>query len=94
MAIAAETPGEDPKNILAAQLRDQGYDCALKAQASVDPAQSVVLMSYSSGTTGLPKGVLLSHRNLVANVLQTEATSASGPVTSPWPSSPTSMSTG
>jgi len=25
---AAETPGEDPKNILAAQLRDQGYDCA------------------------------------------------------------------
>ena len=34
------------------------------------PGASVVAMPYSSGTTGLPKGVLLTHRNLVANVLQ------------------------
>ncbi len=36
MAIAAETPGEDPKNILAAQLRDQGYDCAQPKSAERD----------------------------------------------------------
>ncbi|MET0297121.1 MAG: AMP-binding protein [Microbacterium sp.] len=35
-----------------------------------DPATHVAVLPYSSGTTGLPKGVMLSHRNLVANVEQ------------------------
>ena len=33
----------------------------------------LVTLPYSSGTTGLPKGVMLTHRNLVANVAQTPA---------------------
>ena len=33
-------------------------------------AQTVAALPYSSGTTGLPKGVMLSHHNLVANVYQ------------------------
>jgi len=44
----------------------------LAEQAAVDPGD-VVALPYSSGTTGLSKGVMLSHRNLVANLLQTAA---------------------
>ncbi|KAK5643729.1 hypothetical protein RI129_007574 [Pyrocoelia pectoralis] len=36
----------------------------------VDTNNTAVLL-YSSGTTGLPKGVELTHRNIIANVMQT-----------------------
>ena len=42
---------------------------------AIDPSTHVAVLPYSSGTTGAPKGVMLSHRNLVANVEQ-----ATGPV--------------
>ncbi len=40
------------------------------ATPSLSPARDVVALPYSSGTTGLPKGVMLTHRNLVANLAQ------------------------
>ena len=33
----------------------------------------LAVLPYSSGTTGLPKGVMLTHRNLVANLCQIQA---------------------
>src|SRR5256714_13471427 len=36
----------------------------------IDPKNDLVALPYSSGTTGLPKGVMLTHYNLVANMRQ------------------------
>ena len=38
---------------------------------SIAPGEDLAALPYSSGTTGLPKGVMLTHRNLVANIAQT-----------------------
>jgi len=37
---------------------------------TINPDSDVVVLPYSSGTTGLPKGVMLTHRNVVANLMQ------------------------
>ena len=39
-------------------------------RVEIDPRNDLVALPYSSGTTGLPKGVMLTHYNLVANLRQ------------------------
>jgi acyl-CoA synthetase (AMP-forming)/AMP-acid ligase II len=45
----------------------------LRAQVPVDLETHVLTLPYSSGTTGRPKGVMLSHHNMVVNVDQIRA---------------------
>jgi acyl-CoA synthetase (AMP-forming)/AMP-acid ligase II len=40
----------------------------------IDPDKDLAALPYSSGTTALPKGVMLTHRNLCSNVRQILAT--------------------
>jgi acyl-CoA synthetase (AMP-forming)/AMP-acid ligase II len=55
-------------------LGDPSFDELLSAapEALPDAArpEDVVALPYSSGTTGMPKGVMLTHRNVVANLCQ------------------------
>ena len=39
---------------------------------TINPAEDLAVLPYSSGTTGFPKGVMLTHRNIVTNLCQCE----------------------
>ncbi len=65
----------------------QAFDSLFEAAEGVqlptperDSRLTLATLPYSSGTTGLPKGVMLSHYNLVANVYQTLIPGESGAV--------------
>lgn len=49
----------------------QGTSWTWPSLEGSEAASTVATINYSSGTTGLPKGVCVSHFNLVANVAQT-----------------------
>jgi acyl-CoA synthetase (AMP-forming)/AMP-acid ligase II len=50
-----------------------GIEGSGPSKARVIPERQLAFLVYSSATTGLPKGVMLSHRNIIANILQLHA---------------------
>ena len=67
MVPAFELPGAVRFNDAVAQGRSMSFKAA-----QVGP-DDIAVLQYTGGTTGVSKGAVLLHRNLVANILQSEA---------------------
>jgi acyl-CoA synthetase (AMP-forming)/AMP-acid ligase II len=65
--------GEGAGAVPFASLEQHADRARIGSSIACDPRIDVVALPYSSGTTGVPKGVMLTHRNLVANLLQLES---------------------
>ncbi len=69
IVVFGEAPG-------AAPYRELFTHGDMPPMVAIDPATDVAALPYSSGTSGIPKGVMLTHRNLVANLQQMQAITA------------------
>lgn len=61
---------QDPRITAFSQLIGNDGLCP---PVSIDPERDVALIQYTGGTTGTPKGAMLTHQNLSANARQVEA---------------------
>ena len=63
----SETHGKHSRSILASEKESESWNWDHLGEAAT---QTVGIINFSSGTTGLPKGVCITHHNLVANTVQ------------------------
>ncbi|MGW0310058.1 4-coumarate--CoA ligase family protein [Streptomyces flavidovirens] len=52
---------------------------APEPQLTIDPSEDIAALPYSSGTTGVPKGVMLTHRSIATNLAQLDPFIPMGP---------------
>ncbi|WP_207461148.1 long-chain fatty acid--CoA ligase [Azospirillum sp. SYSU D00513] len=65
----ARIPRDDRHLTFAALTRNDGRP----EPVALDPKEDVAVLQYTGGTTGVPKGAMLTHANVVANAFQAEA---------------------
>ncbi|WP_105972922.1 4-coumarate--CoA ligase family protein [Streptomyces geranii] len=60
-------------------LIDMLASTAPEPEIDIDPAEDIAALPYSSGTTGVPKGVMLTHRSIATNLAQLAPAIRMGP---------------
>ncbi|MFI6639481.1 4-coumarate--CoA ligase family protein [Streptomyces sp. NPDC050504] len=60
-------------------VRDMTGSEAPEPVVDIDPCEDVAALPYSSGTTGVPKGVMLTHRSIATNLSQLVPVMPMGP---------------
>ncbi|MGU3496553.1 long-chain-fatty-acid--CoA ligase [Xanthobacteraceae bacterium A53D] len=60
----------DPADGLHVPLKTIWADTPTLKPVAVDPEQDIAVLQYTGGTTGTPKGAMLSHANIAANARQ------------------------
>lgn len=60
-------------------LIDMLASTAPEPHIDLDPVEDIAALPYSSGTTGTPKGVMLTHRQIATNLAQLEPAVTTGP---------------
>jgi long-chain acyl-CoA synthetase len=84
--VKAVLPDTNLKNVIVVDFEDEpenldaghhsfgdilSMDVDPAPDVEIDPAEDVAALQYTGGTTGVSKGAMLTHRNLVANLQQT-----------------------
>lgn len=64
---SAKPDFNDQRIVKLASFLDNSGNCT---PTHINPSEDIAVLQYTGGTTGIPKGAMLTHRNMYANALQ------------------------